>query len=165
MDGQITLFDTGVRLKEKVSCSTCACQIHATAFYGEEKYCEHWEFHDCPEAAKRTETNPDSDIHTDEEWRSRWCVGCYRALPEIKRKGKKTVICHTGKWRDYEQHRYMCPSYKKTTHRMEPCLNGMMINVWANGKKWCALCEAQGCEECYRQWEAEQELIEEYGEE
>lgn len=140
IDGQITMFDIGQKLTEVVNCGNCTCQ------HGPSGPCEHWERCNCPEAAKRTEPNPDTDIHSDKRWHERWCVGCIRYLPD------PGTNCHSGKWRGYEQHRYMCPSYMKSTCVTEMCLKYPITVYKSDGSKFCAFCEANGCEECYTEF-------------
>lgn len=174
LEGQLSLFDTDLELGGtghwtekvfgKIGCHNCACNRMAES-YRTGKACEHWELGTCPVVKQRKpEDNLDRDIDpTDERYMSSICFGCGRCLPNPK----NGAFGAGETWRPHIHHRYMCQHYRPSTKHTEPCLL-YPIQVWnlpdGTKKKWCAVCEANGCEDCYKQWEAAQEFLENYEE-
>lgn len=166
-EGQISMFDSDLRLNnDKLDCHDCICGKPNGYPKNISEPCVYWDCPGliCPEAAKRDpESNPDRgvlfiDPDYEQSYLENWCTGCNRILPIKNEDGYYIAKCYgaTSEVRQHINHRYFCESYIPTTMHTEPCLL-FPIQVWnlpdGSKKKWCAVCEANGCEDCYKQWE------------
>lgn len=155
MEGQMSLLEPGLQLNR--NCETCACGCR-TSFFNKRIPCLWSQLPDqpCPEAVKRNDDdNPVKWMGSCFRYTESWCIGCHYNKP-IKFIDGRPVYGDKDNWTDYDNHRFMCPSYVPDNHKDERCI-GMVIDSWKlpDGRtvKWCPECDANGCDDCYKEFE------------